>query len=144
MSQESWGAGETAATFSETLPPSGHGPHLECHISENTYWTNTLGFPGGASGKQSAVACQCRSHERHRFNPWVRKISWSRKWHPTPVFLPRKFHGQRSPAGYSPWDYRKSDTTERTKTLGTKTLAGGESRNGGGVNFQEPGECLDL
>ena len=28
--------------------------------------------------------------------------SWSRKWEPTPVFLPGKFHGQRSLAGYSP------------------------------------------
>ena len=34
--------------------------------------------------------------------PWVRKIPWSSKWHPTPVFLPRKFHGQKSLAGYSP------------------------------------------
>ena len=25
---------------------------------------------------------------------------WSRKWHPTPVFLPGKFHGQRSLVGY--------------------------------------------
>ena len=25
---------------------------------------------------------------------------WSRKWQPTPVFLPRKFHGQRSQEGY--------------------------------------------
>ena len=24
------------------------------------------------------------------------KIPWRRKWLPTPVFLPRKFHGQRS------------------------------------------------
>ena len=30
------------------------------------------------------------------FNLWVRKIPWSRKWLPTPVFLPREFHGQRS------------------------------------------------
>ena len=29
-------------------------------------------------------------------------IQWSRKWQPTPVFLPGKFHGQRSLAGYSP------------------------------------------
>ena len=36
------------------------------------------------------------------FNPWVRKISWRRKWQPTPVFLPGKSHGQRSLAGYSP------------------------------------------
>ena len=34
---------------------------------------------------------------------WVGKIPWRRKWHPTPVFLPGKSHGQRSLAGYSPW-----------------------------------------
>ena len=28
-------------------------------------------------------------------------------------FLPRKFHGQRSLAGYSPWDCKESDTTEQ-------------------------------
>ena len=36
-----------------------------------------------------------------RDNPRVRKIPWSRKWQPTPVFLPGKFHGQRSLADYS-------------------------------------------
>ena len=36
---------------------------------------------------------QCR---RHKFNPWVGKIPWSRKWQLTPVFLPGKFHGERS------------------------------------------------
>ena len=33
---------------------------------------------------------------RPRFNPWVRKIPWRRKWHSTPVFLPGELHGQRS------------------------------------------------
>ena len=28
------------------------------------------------------------------------KIPWRRKWQPTPVFLPGKFHGQRSLVGY--------------------------------------------
>ena len=32
-----------------------------------------------------------------------RKIPWRREWQPTPVFLPGKFHGQRSLAGCSPW-----------------------------------------
>ena len=32
-----------------------------------------------------------------------RSPSPSRKWQPTPVFLPRKSRGQRSLAGYSPW-----------------------------------------
>ena len=45
-------------------------------------------------------ACQCR---RLGFNPWVRKIPWRRKWKPTAVFLPEKFHGHRTLAGYSPW-----------------------------------------
>ena len=30
----------------------------------------------------------------------------------TPVFLPGKFHGQRSLAGYSPWGHKESDMTE--------------------------------
>ena len=35
-------------------------------------------------------ACHCR---RLRFNPWVRKIPWRRKWQPTPLFLPGESHG---------------------------------------------------
>ena len=35
-----------------------------------------------------------------RFDPWVRKIPWRRKWQPIPIFLPRKSHGQRRLAGY--------------------------------------------
>ena len=38
---------------------------------------------------------------------------WRRKWQPTPVFLPREFHGQRSLAGYSPWGHKESEETER-------------------------------
>ena len=47
-------------------------------------------------------ACQGR---RRKFSLWVGKIPWRRKWQPTPVFLPGEFHGQRSPAGYSPWGH---------------------------------------
>ncbi|KAB0340182.1 hypothetical protein FD754_023345 [Muntiacus muntjak] len=36
-----------------------------------------------------------------RFDPWVRKIPWRRKWQPTPVFMPRELHGQRSLVGYT-------------------------------------------
>ena len=50
---------------------------------------------------------------RPRFNPWVRKSPWRRKWQPTPVFLPGEFHGQRSLVGYSPWGRREWDMTER-------------------------------
>ena len=37
---------------------------------------------------------------------------WRRKWQPTPVFLPGKFHGQSSLVGCSPWGCKESDTTE--------------------------------
>ena len=36
-----------------------------------------------------------------------------RWWHPTPVLLPGKSHGQRSPVGCSPWGRSESDRTER-------------------------------
>ena len=48
-----------------------------------------------------------------RFNPWVRKIPWRRKWQPTPVFLTEESHGQRSLAVYSPWGCKESDMTEQ-------------------------------
>src|SRR5574337_407202 len=40
-------------------------------------------------------------------------MHWRRKWHPTPVLLPGKFHGQRSLIGCSPWGRWELDTTER-------------------------------
>ena len=52
-------------------------------------------------------------NEKPGFDPWVGKIPWKREQLPTPVFWPRKFHGQRSLAGYSPWGCKESDTTER-------------------------------
>ena len=38
---------------------------------------------------------------------------WRRQWHPTPVLLPGKAHGQRGLVGCSPWRCYESDTTER-------------------------------
>ena len=37
----------------------------------------------------------------------------ARQWHPTPVLLPGKSHGQRSLEGCSPWGRWGSDMTER-------------------------------
>ena len=47
-----------------------------------------------------------------RFHPWVGKISQRREGQPTPVFLPGKFHEQRSLAGPSLWALKESDTTD--------------------------------
>jgi len=52
-----------------------------------------MGLPRRHSDKESAS--QCRSHRRHRFNPWVRKIPWGRKWQSAPVFLPGNFPGPK-------------------------------------------------
>ena len=59
------------------------------------------------------VKCLPAKRERPRFDPWVRKIPWRKKWQPSPVLLPGKFHGWRSLVGYSPWGRKESDTTER-------------------------------
>ena len=37
-----------------------------------------------------------------------------KKVQPTPVFQTGKFHGPKRLAGYSPWGYKESDTTEHT------------------------------
>ena len=65
-------------------------------------------LPRWLSGKESALS------RRWGFEPWVRKIPWSRKWQPTPVLLPGELHGQRSLAGYSPWHLSNSTTTAFT------------------------------
>ena len=64
-------------------------------------------FLGGSEGK--SVCLQCG---RPRFHPWVGKIPWRRKWQPTPVLLPGKFHGWKNLIGYSPWGHKESDMTE--------------------------------
>ena len=86
-----------------------------------------LGLPRWHSDKESA--CWRRSRRRCGFDHWVGKIPWSRKWcvshpvcgisvtvaqtkwrrawQPTPLFLPGKFQGWRSLAGYSPWGRKR-------------------------------------
>ena len=49
---------------------------------------------------------------RPRFNSWVGKTPWRRKWQPTPVLVPKIFHGQRSLVGYRLWGHKELDTTE--------------------------------
>ena len=63
-------------------------------------------FPGGSDGKESA----CNAGEPGLIPGPER--SPGEGWHPTPVFLPGEFHGQRGLVGYSPWGPKESDTTE--------------------------------
>ena len=71
-----------------------------------------MGFPGGSDSKASA-----HNAGGPGFDPWVGKIPWRRKWQPTPVLLPRKFHGWRSLVDYSPWGCKELDTTEQLHFL---------------------------
>ena len=70
--------------------------------------TSQTGASRWFSGRE--FTCQCR------FDFWVGKIPWIRKQQSTPVFLLGKSHRQRSLVGYSPWDCKESDMTERLST----------------------------
>ena len=59
---------------------------------------DTWGVPGGTSAWKKKPVCQCR-----RFDPWVGKIPWSRKWQLVSVFLPRKIPQTEEPGGLRPW-----------------------------------------
>ena len=117
-------------------PGEGNGYPLQCSGLENPmddtvaksrtrlsdFHTHTVlrGFLGGSHGIEST--CQCRRHARCGFDRSVRKSLWGREWQPTCIFLPGEFHGQRSPAGCSPWGYKESDMTKHAHTHCTQFL----------------------
>ena len=68
-------------------------------------------LPRWLSGKESA--CQCSRRRECKFDTWVGKIPWRRKWQFTPVFLPGEFHWQRSLMVYRPWNLKEADRSER-------------------------------
>ena len=88
------------------LSPWVHGvrhEQLSTHRTSNFWWDLKDFLP---SVQFSSVAQSCPTLCDPRFNSWVGKIPWRRKWKPTPEFLPGKSHGQRSLAGYSPWGHK--------------------------------------
>ena len=110
----------------------------ECKLIQPPWRT---GLPRWYSGKE--YAWQCRRHKKCGFNARLRKIPWSMKWQLIPVFLPGKFHAQRSLVGYRLWCRKESDTTEhlythphihygeqyRGATLYTHTMKNNSSKN---------------
>ena len=61
------------------------------------------GFPSGAVIK-NPPANAGDAEDMGLFDPWVARIPWSRKWQPTPVFLPGKFMDRGTwQTIYSPW-----------------------------------------
>ena len=47
---------------------------------------------------------------------WVQPLVQEDPLQAAPVLLPRKYHGKRRLAGYSPWGPKESDMTEYTHT----------------------------
>ena len=88
--------------------------HVEMGSSFMTLSTIYIGLARWQSGRESI--CQCRRHKRHGFDLWMEKIHWKRKWQPTPVCLPGKFHRQRRLAVHSPWDLKELDPPEHPCT----------------------------
>ena len=76
-------------------------------------WIFTRSMAGTSQvAQRERIFLRCR---RHGLDPWVGKIPWRRKWHPTPLFLPGKSHGQRSLAGCSPWGRKRGRQDLATK-----------------------------
>ena len=63
------------------------------------------GFSGGSDSKDAMQETRVRSLGQ--------EYPWKREWPPTPVFLPGKFHGQRSHADYNLWGLKELDMTEQ-------------------------------
>ena len=92
-------------------------------------WTED---PGGLQSWASLVA-QLVKNPPAMWETWVRSLGWEdplekgqanhssgrRQWHPTPVLLPGKSHGQRSLVGWNPWGRKESDTRATSPSLFT-------------------------
>jgi len=59
-------------------------------------WIHGQGFPHGSVVKHLPANIGNLQETRVLSLGNRRKIPWRRKWQPTPVFLPGKFHGQRN------------------------------------------------
>ena len=82
---------------------------LTCHLNEaspghSKNLITVTGFPSGSAGEES----KCRTHRRHGFDPWVRKIPWRRKWQP---ILARKTPWTEESGGLQSRGCKESDTT---------------------------------
>ena len=94
------------------------------------------GVPGGSAVKN--LPASTGYVDRHRFDPWVGKIRWRRKWQPTPVFLPGNFHGPKSLEGYSSRGCRVRRKNQTTTREFTSWGSGWTRRAGGWLPWPVP------
>ena len=73
-------------------------------------------LPGAKLWQRASLVAQMVKRlpamQETRFDSWVGKIPWRRKWQSTPALLPGKSHGHGSLVGYSPWGHRELDVSE--------------------------------
>ena len=81
-------------------------------IGENKGVWVSLGFPGGTVVKKKKSTCQCKRHQRHGFNPWVRKILWRRNGNP--LQCPCLGTPMDRGACWGPWGHRELALTEQS------------------------------
>ena len=84
------------------IPGEGNGNPLQYSCLENL-------MDGGAWWAAAHGVAQSRTRLSDLEAVW--EIPWSRKWQSTPVLLPGKSHGQKSPPGFSAWGHKESDMT---------------------------------
>ena len=87
-----------------------------CTISLIWYIYNSEGFPGGSDSKE--FACIAGSLG---LIPGLGRSLGERPGNPLQCSCLVNAHGQRSLAGYNPWDCKELDTTEQLRTYNCQT-----------------------
>ena len=77
-------------------------------------------FPADSVVKKKKNTPAIAGDARDTGSMWGGKIPWRKAWQPTPIFLPRESHGQRSLASYNPWGRKESNMTEQSSPRKTK------------------------
>ena len=120
----------TLWTVAHQVPPS-------MGFSRQEYWSG-LPFPSpgdfpnpGIEARSPALQADALTSEppgKTQGRSHQGRSQWKRKWQPTPVFLPGKFHGQRSLVGYRPWGHREPAMTECLSTAHMSNIGGNKIR----------------
>ena len=77
-------------------PGEENGNPLQYSCLENPMAEGLVGYSPWGRKESDMTEPLHYTTKRGKFSPWVGKILWSRKWQPTPVFVPGKSRGQRN------------------------------------------------
>ena len=125
-------------------------PYLQSRHNNNSYFKGlyedkisclTADFLGSSDGKASVHNVGDLS-SIPGFDPWVGEIPWRRKWHPTPILLPRKPRGRRSlvPMG-SQSGTRPSDLAHLPRQVDKNTQYCGSAVAQSCPTLWDPADC---